>query len=165
MSNIQFNPALTPAAPVSTAVARPVQQVPQQAQAPSSQLQQDIAGVNSPKKGIVPTLKGAGTGLVAGAVTGGVISLVPTLASKSNMAGLYVFAGVAAGAIGGGLAGGMHASAADRKSAAISSAVVGGVLGGAFGLFSGGVKGALMTGVTAAAIGASGAYAGSWLNQ
>src|SRR5687767_1398615 len=98
-----------------TPASKPVAPAPQQADAPS-RLAQDVVKKTEIQKGIVPTLKGAGAGLVGGALAAGIPITLVAIAAKGG-----------SGDGGGALVAfvvGVSAAAVGATSGAVSGAVV-----------------------------------------
>lgn len=155
MANLSIHAAPAVALPTPKAAAEAPKETPklvQQAQA----LEQDSVSI---KHGILPTLKGAGAGVVAGGVLAGAGSLAAAKAMRAEYADLAVLLGGGLGAVAGGVTGAVVANVTDNKSkAALWGAAVGGVVGFGLGMVDGNIK----AGVTWAALGIGAGLGGSF---
>lgn len=154
---------LSPNAPVA-------KQAPQtQTPAETSRLAQDVVQNTQVKRGVVPTLKGAGAGLVGGAVAAGIPVGLLALAAKGSGEGAIVAftlgaAAVVVGGTAGTLSGAVTANSTTSKGkGALIGAGVGAAAGAAaLGLMSKGNVGSMVIGgVAGAFMGAAGGFAGS----
>lgn len=170
MANLTVNTVKT-SLPVAQTTSAPVKAAPQQTEAPS-RLAADVVEKTSVKKGVVPTLKGAGAGLIGGGLAAALpITLLAVAAKGSSGDGggalVTIVLGMSAAAVGatsGALSGAVVAnSTADKGKGALIGAGVGAVAGAAtLGLMSKGNVGTMVLGgVAGALMGAAGGFAGS----
>lgn len=127
--------------------------------AESSKLGQDTVEI---RKGIFPSIKGAGAGLLAGGVLAGAGTYAAAAAFGDEYASLGLLMGGSLGAITGAVVGAVVANVTDDKSKASTyGALIGGGVGAAIGLASGDLKSAITWGALGAGAGVGGAFAGS----
>lgn len=175
MSNlsVQSNPQAQQVQAVRPCPSPTIQETAQKVQTSETQgLAKDLNETRSLKRGLVPTLKGAGAGLVGGAAAValpvGLFTVAVTSSSRDG-AGVLVagVVGIAAAAIGGAtgtLAGAVAANTTDSKG---KGALLGAGLGAVAGAAAMGIKGKgnvagmVLGGVAGAIAGAGGGYAGS----
>ncbi|PIQ29145.1 hypothetical protein COW36_17865 [bacterium (Candidatus Blackallbacteria) CG17_big_fil_post_rev_8_21_14_2_50_48_46] len=136
-------------------------------------LLKDSNDITELKRGMVPTLKGAGAGALGGAMAAGVPLALMALGSHGEGKGwaqLFALAGAMGGAVTGGLAGGVAANTTESKlkGAAVGAgvgALVGGLALAGKNLSSGNIKDAVAVGVLGAVVGgvtgAAGGLAGA----
>ena len=127
--------------------------------AESAKLGQDTVEI---RKGILPTLKGAGAGVLAGGVLAGAGTYALASAFGDEYASLAIVMGGGLGAIAGGVTGAVVANVTDNKTKASAyGALVGGGVGLALGAAMGDLKSALTWAALGAGAGVGGAFAGS----
>ncbi len=132
---------------------------------PNPKLGEDVVQI---RKGVLPTLKGAGAGLLAGGVLAGIGAYVPNAVighvtgNIDEYASLGLLMGGSLGAIAGAATGAVVANVTnDSKKAAIYGAAIGGGVGLVLGLAGKDIRSALTWSAMGAGAGLGGAWAGA----
>lgn len=114
------------------------------------------------KKGILPTLAGAGAGAAAGGILAGVGAYGVAAASHAEYAELAIFMGGGLGAMAGAITGAVVANITDDKTkASLYGAAIGGAVGFGLGMVDGNIKAGLTWAAMGIGAGLGGSYAGA----
>jgi hypothetical protein len=114
------------------------------------------------KKGVLPTLAGAGAGALAGGILAGASTYGVAAAVGADYAELAIFMGGGLGAVAGAVTGAIVANITDDKSkASLYGAAIGGAVGFGLGMASGNIKAGLTWAAMGAGAGVGGSFAGA----